>query len=631
MNPSPIDRRQALKWIGTASLAAACGLPGRALATASGRVVVIGGQSLPWDRLVLSPGIDFRWGALQGYDEAATLKAPHAWKAGPQTQRFYTQLREMPDGGIFILVAPANPYRCPPGTYERVSMIAHYFKHHKPRAKILILDAKDAFSKQGLFTEGWREHYGQMIEWVSRSADGHVVRVDADRLKVETEFGAIHKASVLNVVPPQKAGAIAERAGLTDDSGWAPVRPSDFSARQMDGVYVIGDAAEAAPMPKSGFVANTQAKVVASAIAADLSGMAAPAPAWTNTCYSLVAPEWGISVANVYEVHDGALREVPGSGGVSPANAPASMRREEATYGAAWYAAILGAQALSAFAGLDLRPSLYYQPGFSWLAIPLGGIAFGYGMILAQGCGSRALVLLGDGNLRSLVVLLCLGLAAGATLTGPLAPGRIAIAEATTLSPGLPGLPGLFAAWGAGQAIAGWVPALALFLILAIAALWRLSLYKYPGQIAAACLIGCLPPAGWAATAILGADPFDPAPVESLTFVAPIGDTLQYLMLSTGLDLRFGVAVVAGALLGSTAMSVSTRSFELRGFESPRHMLRAISGGALMGAGGSLALGCSIGQGLTGLSTLSLSSLLAVAGILAGARLAMRRDLKREA
>ena len=305
------------------------------------KVVLEDGSELPWDRLVLSPGIDFRWGELEGYDKAASQKAPHAWKAGPQTHLLRRQLEAMEDGGTFILVAPANPYRCPPGPYERVSMIAHYMETHKPRSKVLVLDAKDTFSKQGLFQQGWRDNYGHRIEWVGRSDDGRVVRVDADKLEVETEFGTIHKADVLNVVPPQKAGAIAERAGVTDETGWVPVDPGTFRARRAEGIYVIGDATEAAPMPKSGFVANSQAKAVARAIAAELAGLdPVEEPGWANTCYSVIAPDYGITVANVYEVHDGELREVPGSGGVSPMEATPAFRSREAAYAESWYAAI---------------------------------------------------------------------------------------------------------------------------------------------------------------------------------------------------------------------------------------------------------------------------------------------------
>lgn len=298
------------------------------------------GATLDWDRLILSPGIDFRWGALEGYDEAASGRAPHAWKPGTQSQLLRQQLEAMPDGGTFVLVAPDNPFRCPPGPYERVSMVAHYFKNHKPKSKILILDAKDGFSKQGLFQQGWAEHYGDMIEWISRSNDGRVVRVDADRLEVETEFGEIYKADVLNVVPPQKAGFIAEQAGVTDASGWVPVEPTTFASKNVPGIYVIGDATQAAPMPKSGFIASTQAKVTAQAVLADLNDEPVIAPSWANTCYSLIAPQHGISIVGVYEVHEGELREVPGSGGLSPMDAEPVFRLLEAEYARAWYAAI---------------------------------------------------------------------------------------------------------------------------------------------------------------------------------------------------------------------------------------------------------------------------------------------------
>ena len=196
-------------------------------------VKLAGGQTLTYDKLVLSPGIDFIWNKLEGYDEAASLLAPHAWKAGTQTILLKKQLDTMPDGGTFVMVAPANPYRCPPGPYERISMVAHYFKTQKPKCKILVLDAKDTFSKQGLFLDGWKRFYGDMIEWVPAGKDGNVIRVDAKNLSVETDFGKIHKAAVLNVIPPQKAGVIAERAGVADKSGWVPVKADTFESAQV--------------------------------------------------------------------------------------------------------------------------------------------------------------------------------------------------------------------------------------------------------------------------------------------------------------------------------------------------------------------------------------------------------------
>ena len=304
-----------------------------------GHTVTLGdGTVLPYDKLVLSPGIDFRWNAIEGYDEAAAQLAPHAWKAGEQTRLLKQQLEAMPDGGLFVMVAPPNPYRCPPGPYERVSMVAHYFKNHKPKAKILILDAKDNFSKQALFTDGWNQFYPGMIEWVPASKDGKVVKVDAANRIVETEFGQQHKADVLNVIPPQRAGWIAERAGVTNDSGWVPVKPGTFESTQVPDIFVVGDATVAAPMPKSGFAANTQAKVAAAAIVAQLAGKEPPAPSFANTCYSLIAPDYGVSVASVYAIQDGKLVET--SGGLSPREASAEIRKLEAEYGVGWYDAI---------------------------------------------------------------------------------------------------------------------------------------------------------------------------------------------------------------------------------------------------------------------------------------------------
>ena len=295
---------------------------------------------MPWDKLVLSPGIDFRWGAIAGYDEAAAQLAPHAWKAGPQTILLKSQLEAMPDGGLVIMTVPANPYRCPPGPYERVSMIAHYLKTNKPRSKILVLDAKESFSKQSLFMDGWKRFYDGMIEWVPSTKDGTVLRVDPKDLEVETEFGQRHKAAVLNVIPPQKAGLIAERAGTVDKSGWVPVKAGSFESSLVPNIYVVGDASIAVPMPKSAFCANAQAKVVAAAIVATLSGQAAAPASWANTCYSLIAPDYGISIAGVFDVQDGKIAEVKGSVGISPRDADAAFRKREAEYGASWYKAI---------------------------------------------------------------------------------------------------------------------------------------------------------------------------------------------------------------------------------------------------------------------------------------------------
>jgi len=303
-------------------------------------VKLVTGQMINYDKLVLSPGIDIKWNALAGYDQAAAQRAPHAWKAGEQTILLKRQLEAMRDGGVFVMVAPANPYRCPPGPYERASMVAHYLKTHKPKSKILILDAKNNFSKQSLFMDGWKRFYGDMIEWVPAGKDGNVIRVDANQLTVQTEFNVMHKADVLNVIPPQSAGLIAQRAGVTNGSGWVPVKAQTFESSLVPDIYVVGDATIAAPMPKSGFCANAQAKVAAAAIVQALAGQEAPQAFWANTCYSLIAPDYGISVAGVYRVMEGKITEIKGSGGVSPRDANDNIRKLEADYGVAWYNAI---------------------------------------------------------------------------------------------------------------------------------------------------------------------------------------------------------------------------------------------------------------------------------------------------
>jgi len=313
-----------------------------AIDPAARTVRVRGGATLPYDKLILSPGIAIRWGALEGYDEAASQLMPHAWIAadGAQTTLLRRQLEAMPDGGVVGLAIPANPFRCPPGPYERISMIAHYLKREKPRSKILALDAKDAFSKQGLFQDGWRALYGEMVEWVPANKDGKVVRVDPRERVLETEFGTRHKVDVANVIPPQSAAPIARNAGLADNSGWVPVNPRTFEARAAPGIHVVGDAVNGAPMPKSGYIAsNTAKQAVASAVSA-LRGQAPPEAVYFNTCYSHVGEGYGISVVNIYRPTDTAIVEVPNSGGVSPRGDLPEQRRLEAIYADAWYASI---------------------------------------------------------------------------------------------------------------------------------------------------------------------------------------------------------------------------------------------------------------------------------------------------
>ena len=314
---------------------------GRAIAAdpQARRVTLEGGDVLSYDRLVLSPGIDMRWDALPGYGQAATERMPHAWKAGPQTTLLRRQLEEMPDGGVVLMAVPANPYRCPPGPYERASLIAHYLKAHKPKSKLLVLDAKDQFSKQKLFQAAWAKLYPGVLEWVGLADGGKVVAADPAGMMLRTEFGD-HTGQVVNVIPPQRAGAIAAAAGVADRSGWCPVDTASFESRLQPGIHVIGDAAIMGAMPKSAFAANAQAKVCANAVAALLRGDKPAEPKLINTCYSLVAPDYGISVAGVYEPIRDVLTDMHGAGGSSPLEAPPEIRALEAVYADAWFQTI---------------------------------------------------------------------------------------------------------------------------------------------------------------------------------------------------------------------------------------------------------------------------------------------------
>ncbi|CUW39996.1 Sulfide dehydrogenase [flavocytochrome c] flavoprotein chain [Magnetospirillum sp. XM-1] len=298
-----------------------------------------GGGRVAYDRLIVSPGIGLRWNEIEGYGEAAAQAMPHAWKAGPQTALLRRRLEAVEDGGVVVIAAPGNPFRCPPGPYERAGLIAWHLSRHRKGCKVLILDAKDSFSKQALFQEGWKALYGDMVEWVSGAANGRVVRVNAAEGWVETDFDRFTPA-LANVIPPQEAGAIAIAAGLADEGGFCLVDPATFESRRIPGIHVIGDACVAGEMPKSASSANNQAKIAAAAVAASLSGQGFAAPKAINVCYSLLSPDYAISVAGVYEVADGSRVGVAGAGGVSPLGADAHTRKAEAEYAAGWYAGI---------------------------------------------------------------------------------------------------------------------------------------------------------------------------------------------------------------------------------------------------------------------------------------------------
>lgn len=307
------------------------------------KVKTAGGMSIGYDRLILSPGIDFRYEKIGGYTAETANTIPHAWKAGPQTVLLRKQLEAMEDGGTVMIVAPPNPFRCPPGPYERASLIAHYLKKHKPKSKVLIVDAKEKFSKQGLFTAAWKRFYGfgtdkSMIEWMPASAVGGIVAVHAKEMMVETEFEKF-KASVINYIPPQKAGKVAFDAGVADASGWCPVNKKTFESAQVSGIHVLGDASIATKMPKSGYSANSQGKVVAAAVVELLNGRDPSAPSFVNTCYSIAAEDHAFSVAAVYRYNDkeNLIAPVKGAGGLSPADASDDYRKREVGYAHSWY------------------------------------------------------------------------------------------------------------------------------------------------------------------------------------------------------------------------------------------------------------------------------------------------------
>ncbi len=298
------------------------------------------GKALPYDRLILAPGIDIDWKGLRGYDEKAAAVMPHAWKAGEQTLLLRRQLEAMEDGGKVVMSSPATLVRCPTAIYERASLIAYYLKTKKPRSKLLILDAKDTFSQRRNFQNAWKELYPTQLEWISLSQGGNVSSVEVSTRTFVTDFDNFD-ADVANVIPPQKAGAIAQAAGVADRTGWCPVEPISFESQLVPGIHVIGDAAMTGAMPKAAFAANAQAKVCAVAVAALLRGGKPAEPRLINTCYSFVAPDYGISFAEVFKPGNGMLVDVEGAGGSSATDAPPETRRLEAQYAEGWFKAII--------------------------------------------------------------------------------------------------------------------------------------------------------------------------------------------------------------------------------------------------------------------------------------------------
>jgi NADPH-dependent 2,4-dienoyl-CoA reductase/sulfur reductase-like enzyme len=297
------------------------------------------GASIGYDRLVLAPGIDMRFDSLPGYDEAASEKMPHAWKAGEQTLLLKRQLEAMRDGGVVVVAVPAAPLRCPPAPYERASLIAHYLKTNKPRSKVLVLDAKDGYSQQRLFEAAWKELYPGMIERIALSQGGRVTSVDASSGTIVTEFGD-YKADVANVIPPQKAGRIAGIAGAADRTGWCPIDPESFGSKLVANIHVIGDACIAGAIPKSASAAAAQGKACAAAIVNLLAGKAPEPPRLTGACYNTVAPAYAFSLSGIYQPRGDQFAEVEVR--TSPVEASRETRAQEAERALNWFKAITG-------------------------------------------------------------------------------------------------------------------------------------------------------------------------------------------------------------------------------------------------------------------------------------------------
>lgn len=299
-------------------------------------VALAGGESVPYDKLILSPGIDFVEGSVPGWDITAQNAMPHAYKGGSQTELLKAQIMAMPQGGTYVMVAPPNPYRCPPGPYERISMVAHYLKANNPTAKIIIADPKEKFSKQGLFEEGWNAHYPGMITRIGPDFGGENTSVSVADMTVDID-GEVIKADVVNVIPGMMAGKIAHSAAVTDGN-WAPVNAADMSTKADPDIYVLGDSSQQGDMPKSGFSANSQAKVCANAVRGALTGSKVFPARFSNTCWSLIDTNDGVKVGATYEATEEKIAKVDGF--ISQTGEDAALRQATYEESEVWYTAI---------------------------------------------------------------------------------------------------------------------------------------------------------------------------------------------------------------------------------------------------------------------------------------------------
>jgi NADPH-dependent 2,4-dienoyl-CoA reductase/sulfur reductase-like enzyme len=304
-------------------------------------VTLTNAGKLTYDKLVLSPGIDFRWDAIRGYDRAATEIMPHAWNDGAQVALLRRQLEAMEDGGTVVITSPVNPARCPPAPYERASLIAHYLKSRKPRSKVIVLDAKESFTMQRLFEAAWNTLYPGLIEWVGLSSGGVLSSVEPATRTLVTDFDK-YQAAVASVIPPQRAGHAAELAGVADRTGWCPVDPVTFASKLQSDIHVIGDAAIAGAMPRSASAAHSQGLICAEAIVRLIAGEKPAAPTLTSLCYSLIAPDYAISQRGTYRPVDDQYTEADGGAIVSASDAPPAARKAEAEQADVWFKTITG-------------------------------------------------------------------------------------------------------------------------------------------------------------------------------------------------------------------------------------------------------------------------------------------------
>jgi sulfide dehydrogenase [flavocytochrome c] flavoprotein subunit len=302
-------------------------------------VVLANGERVFYDRLVIAPGIDLKYDSVPGYSEEAAQIMPHGWKPGEQTKLLAARLNALKDGDLIVMVPPPNPYRCPPGPYERASMFAHVLKKKEfTRSRIVILDPKPKFSKQGVFAEGWEKYYPGMIEWQDPEIHGGIKGVDAKAGTVTTDFET-YKPALANVIPAQTAGKVALAAGLADQSGYCPIDENSMKSKMDSNIFVIGDASIAGDMPKSAFAANSQAKVAAMIIRAELIKSRAFPARYANACWSLIAPDDSIKVGASYQPADGKIKSTGGF--ISHRNEPAELRAKNYKEAVDWYDSIV--------------------------------------------------------------------------------------------------------------------------------------------------------------------------------------------------------------------------------------------------------------------------------------------------